>query len=170
MPALLKEKQDIKEWLREYKIKNYELIENDKYGYVVDVPESVRLHDNKLKHILVKFNHIKGAFNCSDNILIDLQGAPEIVESYFHCANNRLNNLKNCPKYVHGHFYCDNNDIEHLEFLPENIGGHIDLIGNMRLGNFQLTTDFQKLKTLLEAQKLSAILQESRKIHKKFRF
>lgn len=93
-----------------------------------------------------------------------MQGAPDIVENYFHCANNRLVSLKDCPKYIYTHFYCDNNDIESFDFLPDNVGGYIDLIGNIKLGNFQLTTDFERTKQLLEAKKINKLLPNEKKI------
>ena len=66
---LLKEKQEIEQWLNKYDIKNYELIDNKEYGYVVNVNESVNLTKKKIKKIEVKFNEINGDFNCSNNKL-----------------------------------------------------------------------------------------------------
>ena len=34
---LLRKKEEIEDWLNEYKIKNYKLIENEEYGYIVNI-------------------------------------------------------------------------------------------------------------------------------------
>lgn len=58
MHELLKSKADITCWLKQYKINNYELIDSREYGYIVNVPESIRIIDQFIGSIGVKFNII----------------------------------------------------------------------------------------------------------------
>ena len=44
-------------------------------------------------------------FNCSNNKLISLEGAPKIVES-FNCSGNQLTSLEGAPEKVGGYFEC----------------------------------------------------------------
>ena len=76
----------IKEWLKEYSIKNYTI--ND--DFTIDVNRSVDLTDNHLSEIpdYIQFNIVKGYFDCSNNKLTSLKGAPESVGGYFTCSNN----------------------------------------------------------------------------------
>ena len=97
---LLKEKQEIEDWLDKYNIFDYELIPDDKYGYVVNVNQNINLNGNKLKIIDVKFNKVYGWFNCSYNKLTSLKGCPEMVDGHFWCNNNELKSLKGCPKII----------------------------------------------------------------------
>ena len=48
---LLREKKEIKNWLNQYGIENYKLIENEEYGYVVNCFDDVDLYEKKLKKI-----------------------------------------------------------------------------------------------------------------------
>ena len=82
---LLKDKIKIARWLNKYHVKNYELIEDKEYGYVVNVEGDVDLRLQKLKSIDVKFNIVNGYFNCSNNELTSLIGGPEIVNKSFFC-------------------------------------------------------------------------------------
>ena len=60
---MLKNKQEIEDWLKEMKIKNFEV--ND--DLTVDVDGYVNISKKKLTEIPVQFNKINGVFNCSDN-------------------------------------------------------------------------------------------------------
>ena len=80
---MLKDKVSIKKWLNQYNVKGYDLIESEKYGYVVNVSENVYLSRKGLTSIDVKFNKIEGDFDCSDNDLKSLEGCPEIVDGNF---------------------------------------------------------------------------------------
>ena len=108
---LLKNKIEIEKWLNKYKIKNYELIPDEKYGYVVNVNENVYLNNKNLKSIDVKFNIIHGDFDCSTNCLTSLNGCPKIVNKDFYCFNNELKTLEYSPEIVGKDFFCSNNDL-----------------------------------------------------------
>lgn len=110
---LLRKKEEIETWLNQYHIKNYELIEDEEYDYVVNVNTTVDLFNKNLKSINVKFNEVNGNFDCSHNDLISLEGCPEIVKNSFNCKNNVLETLNGCPKIVNDDYYCNNS-----HFLP----------------------------------------------------
>ena len=134
MSNLLKNKKDIIKWLETYNIENYTLIEDNQYGYLVDVDDSIDLSQKSLKKIEVKFNHIKGDFNCSHNELISLIGAPQIVDGYFDCSNNKLKNLGGLPNIVDDFLYC---------------------VKNPQLGIYQNMTTLNEIKITLEKENLS---------------
>lgn len=123
---LLKLKVDIISWLKFYKIDNIQLIENEEYGYIVDVLGSVNLFEKDLKKIEVKFNTINGAFDCSMNELKALNGCPHRVNGNFFCYSNLLTNLVDGPEYVKNDYLCFANQITCLLGVPEIINGDFD--------------------------------------------
>jgi hypothetical protein len=52
----------------------------------------------------VRFGHIKGNFNCNDNRLTSLEGAPQKVGGSFYCHRNQLTSLEGAPQKVGGEF------------------------------------------------------------------
>ena len=118
---LLRKKEEVEAWLNQYLIKNYELIPNEKYGYIVNVYGSVNLFNNNLESIDVKFNEIKENFLCNNNCLISLKGCPEIINGDFWCNNNKLKNLEYSPKIVKGYFDCSNKQLESLKGCPDKL-------------------------------------------------
>jgi hypothetical protein len=79
-----------------------------------------------LKKIPDIFQDVKvlSGFNCSNNELISLKGAPEYVGSYFDCSHNQLSTLNGAPKYVGGSFFCNGNQLSSLEDTPDYIGSN----------------------------------------------
>ena len=150
---LLRNKKEIEEWLNKYHIKNYELIADDKYGYVVNVDSNVDLTGDDLKSIDVKFNIIKGYFDCSCNRLQSLVGCPEIVNGTFYCYYNNLKSLDGCPKLVKGNLWCNNNELnmEGLKYLinSEIKDNYINLNGNKELVEFQEMNNVEEIKKIL---------------------
>lgn len=73
---LLSDRKYIINWLNQYDIKNYELVEDAEYGYVMNVAHSVNLCKIQLTKIEVKFNIVEGYFNCSKNSLTSLKAPP----------------------------------------------------------------------------------------------
>ena len=127
---LLRKKEEIEDWLKKHFIKNYELIEDHEYGYTVNINGSLFISYKGLKSIDVKFNEIKGDFDCSGNQLKTLKGFPEIICGYFNCSNNQLISLKNCPKIIRNGFYCSHNELTSLEFSPEIVNGSFNCCEN----------------------------------------
>jgi len=129
---MLKEKNLIINWLNQFSIDNYTLIENFEYGYVVNVDGYVHLQFKNLDSIPVKFNEVSDDFNCASNNLSSLKGSPNHVGGFFDCRNNKLRTLEYCPQIIKEDLYCQNNLIETFSFLPKTIGDnfHIGFSGN----------------------------------------
>ena len=164
---LLIKKEEIEAWLNQYQIKNYELIPNEEYGYVVNVNDNVIMNHCMLKNIEVKFNKVNGNFNCGFNGLTSLKGCPEIVTGDFNCYFNELKSLKYCPKIIGKELDCSYNVLESLKYVPSNLkkldisnnnvsidslkflSEVINLINinhNPKLGNLQEIRDINELK------------------------
>lgn len=65
---------------------------------------------------------VRGNYNCADNFLSSLQGAPLSVGGDFICSGNMLRNLAHAPRSVGGSFKCDRNILVSLEGAPERVG------------------------------------------------
>ena len=70
-----------------------------------------------LSHVVVD-----GSFNCSDNLLTTLEGAPQKVGDSFDCYNNQLTTLEGAPQKVGGCFDCSYNPLITLEGFPKKFG------------------------------------------------
>ncbi|TAL36986.1 MAG: hypothetical protein EPN97_05800 [Alphaproteobacteria bacterium] len=61
---------------------------------------------------------VMGSFNCNDNNLTSLKGAPAMVDSFF-CSANLLTSLEYAPLVVKDSFYCAHNPyLETLKGAP----------------------------------------------------
>jgi hypothetical protein len=108
---MYKTKEEIKNWLDEYKIKNYTI--ND--DLTVDVDGYVILFNKNLTEIPVQFNIVNENFDCSNNSLKTLKGCPNIVYENFYCFNNSdLKSLEYLP-IIDGYLVCD----DHLKDTKE---------------------------------------------------
>ena len=102
-----------------YDIVEY-LINNDGS---LNVFESVQLFAGNLFYLPFEFYYVKGNFDCSDNNLTSLKGAPKFVEGGFQCSANNLTSLKGGPIYVNTGYYCNDNNLTNLEGSPSYVGG-----------------------------------------------
>jgi len=93
-----------------YGIKNYTINADES----IDVNGDVYFKYDKINKFPLNFNKVTGYFDCSDNSLISLEGAPKYVGEVFICDYNRLKNLEGAPKYVGQDFYCDYNQISFI--------------------------------------------------------
>jgi predicted DNA-binding ArsR family transcriptional regulator len=66
---------------------------------------------------------VEGNFDCGNNDLTTLKGAPKSVDGGFNCVNNNLTSLEYAPEKVEGDFECSNNDLTTLEYAPKSVGG-----------------------------------------------
>jgi len=73
---------------------------------------------------------VNGNFNCSNNQLTSLEGAPQKVVGYFDCSGNQLTSLKGAPYEVGGLFNCSGNQLTSLEGAPKEVGGLFNCSGN----------------------------------------
>ena len=78
----------------------------------------------------IKFGVVTGDFDCSDNNLTDLDGAPQTVGGAFYCYDNQLVSLEGAPQEVGGDFYCHDNQLVSLEGAPQTVGGSFVCRGN----------------------------------------
>ena len=53
-----------------------------------------------------------------------------IVTGYFDCSNNNLTSLEGAPKEVGGDFDCSDNKLISLEGAPKEVGGGFDCYDN----------------------------------------
>ena len=95
----------------------------DYIGKYVNVKEDVDLEELNLTKIPIRFGTVGGYFNCENNKLTSLEGAPEKVGISFNCSFNLLTSLKGSPKVVGNNFYCYCNKLTSLEGAPEKVGG-----------------------------------------------
>ena len=99
----------IESWLNKYDIRNYTI--ND--DFTVDVNGEVDLYRKNLTEFpdYIQFGVVKGGFDCRNNTLTSLKGAPKKVGGVFDCSYNKLTSLEGVPKEVEGNFHCYNNKI-----------------------------------------------------------
>jgi hypothetical protein len=101
----------------------------------VDVDGLVLLKQStKVTQLPVRFGHVGGSFDCRNNQLKTLEGAPGHVDGGFYCSANQLTTLEGAPGHVGRSFNCRFNQLTTLEGAPGHVGGDFDCNGN------QLTT------------------------------
>lgn len=67
---------------------------------------------------------VEGHFNCSSNLLLDLQGCPFLIEGDFDCSNNNLISLVGGPSKVIGNYDCSGNGLRDLKGLASFVDGN----------------------------------------------
>jgi hypothetical protein len=80
-------------------------------------------YNNKLTSLVGAPSSVDGDFGCSDNKLTSLVGAPSSVDGDFYCYNNHLTSLVGAPSSVGGYFSFYNNKLTSLEGAPSSVGG-----------------------------------------------
>jgi len=70
----------------------------------------------------VRFGRVSGNFDCSNNQLTSLEGAPQEVGKDFGCIFNQLTSLEGAPQKVGRDFYCTHNKLTSLEGAPQEVG------------------------------------------------
>ena len=113
---------EVAEICKKYDIENWSLNSDG----LVDVNGGVILHNEHLEKLPLKFGTVTGNFNCNDNQLTSLVGAPHTVGGSFNCARNKLISLKGAPHTVGGSFDCPRNKLISLEGAPKSVGGYFD--------------------------------------------
>ena len=73
---------------------------------------------------ILKNVSVDGDFDCSNNKLTSLTGAPTSVGGTFNCTTNKLTSLKGSPVNVGVDFWCDSNKLTSLEGSPSSVGRH----------------------------------------------
>jgi hypothetical protein len=126
---LFENQTEIEELLKEYfEITGKPTINPDG---TVDVEGHCELKPvKKVNQLPVKFGKVSGHFNCYDNQLTSLIGAPHSVGGHFYCDDNRLTSLEGGPQSVGGDFYCYRNQLTSLVGAPQSVGGDFDCYNN----------------------------------------
>ena len=83
-----------------------------------------------LKKLPVKFKYVGGDFDCYDNELTSLNGAPSKVGGNFYCNHNQLTSLNGAPSEVGGDFDCEYNQLASLEGAPSGVDGNFYCYNN----------------------------------------
>ena len=110
--------EELKNRLRQLKLVK---LADGRYDVIGDADFS-RLGLTNLLEIPIKIRKVTGDFDCSDNYLRDLEGAPKVVGKSFYCHNNQLTTLKGAPEYVGDSFYCSYNNLKDLKGAPKYVG------------------------------------------------
>ena len=76
---------------------------------------------------------VTGSFNCANNHLRTLKGAPRHVGHDFDCHGNALYTLNGAPPYVGNNFDCHDNHLSDLMGGPQHVGGSFDCSHNRSL-------------------------------------
>ena len=79
--------------------------------------------DNQLTSLIGAPQTVGGNFDCCSNQLTSLDGAPETVGESFYCSSNQLTSLDGAPQTVGGYFHCNNNQLTSLDGAPQTVGG-----------------------------------------------
>lgn len=113
----------IKEWLNQYKIKNYTI--ND--DFTIDVKGDVYLIEYKEKQLpdYIQFGKVAGNFNIMlSRSLETLKGAPQEVGRHFYCSFcEKLKSLDGCPRQIGGDFECWGcTKLKTLKGAPQKVG------------------------------------------------
>jgi hypothetical protein len=93
---------------------------------LVDVNGNVSMSLMNLTKIPVKFGKVTGNFNCPDNQLTSLVGAPQSVGRDFYCHHNPLTSLVGAPQSVGRDFICYETQLTSLTGAPQSVGGNFD--------------------------------------------
>jgi hypothetical protein len=123
----------------------------DEHTGMVSISGSVGLKMSQLSvtRLPVKFHSVTGNFECHDNKLDLLVGAPREVGGHvyvsgvtsleggpikvggdFWCESSWLNSLKGAPRQVGGGFYLWDNLLDTLEGAPQSVDGDFDVANN----------------------------------------
>ena len=125
---LLSDEESIKKALAKLYIKkNFEIVKDDRYGFVVNVDGNVELSDRQLKTIPFKFGVITGNINLSNNNLVDFRFMPDKIDGTLYIADNNLTNI---------------------DFLPTEINGGLTINDNKKLTDFSGLAKVKGLKRI----------------------
>ena len=115
-----KDTSNIDSICKEFGIKNYTINSDGS----IDVDGDVRLENEGLTKLPLKFGEVTGDFSCHGNKLITLEGAPQSLVRSFYCHSNQLTSLEGGPREVGAYFDCGDNQLTSLEGAPLSVGGY----------------------------------------------
>jgi hypothetical protein len=134
----------------------------------LDIRGSFNCSNNNLKSLKGAPKSVRGSFDCSNNNITSLEGAPKwSVGGGFDCYNNRLTSLKGSPKSVGGSFKCNYNNLTSLEGSPENIEGDFQYNLSNTLNSLKGISPFIKGRVSLDNyfshEEIIAAIENSRR-------
>ena len=176
--------EEVAKICKRYGIENWSI---NKDG-LVDVAGHVNLSYKGLTKSPLKFGIISGEFDCSNNYLTTLEGAPQSVGNFscfsnylttlegapqsvgesFYCHSNNLTTLKGAPESVVGDFWCHNNRLTTLEGAPYSIDGYFGFNGNPLLDLIK-RNNMKSIKHILANQEMYHIYNKDGSINE-YRF
>jgi len=118
--SLTREEIELVHWLGQCTLGKWEI---GKDG-LVNVSGSFNCSGQNLKDFKgVKFGIVTQNFDCDDNNLTSLEGAPSLVGNHFDCSSNKLTSLKGAPREVGDDcwIYCQDNKLTSLEGIPQGV-------------------------------------------------
>jgi hypothetical protein len=101
--------------IKKYGIKNYTINSDGS----IDVNGNVALGNLGLKKIPLKFRNVSGYFNCCENQLTSLEGAPISVGDNFICTFNQLTSLEGAPISVGDNFISDYSNLDYRNYIKQ---------------------------------------------------
>ncbi len=108
------DKEQIK-FIEKATLNHYEIDEN---GFV-NSDITVSFSRQYLKSIPVKFGRVDGNFDCSNNLLENLNNAPYYIGGSLETQGNKLKNFKGSIKKIEVSIYCGWNNLTSLKGLPK---------------------------------------------------
>jgi hypothetical protein len=120
------QEKSIEDWCIELNLYDYTI----EKGIVNFYYSNVNISKKNLERFPIEFGFIAGDFICSDNNLINLNGAPKRTLFSFECNNCNLETLEGCPEKVGSNFCCNNNNLTTLEGSPKSVGQDFRCRGN----------------------------------------
>ena len=115
---MFKTKEQIKQWLDEMGVINY-VINKD---LTVDVKGSVNLSYKNLKELPVQFGKVGRSFDCYNNQLKSLKGAPQKVGRDFLCHNNQLKSVPKWIENIENVYVFENLNWNNVEWINKILG------------------------------------------------
>jgi len=141
-------KEDIDSICKKFGIRNYTINEDS----TIDVDGNVNLYRKGLTKLPLKFGKVSGYFDCGDNQLKSLEGAPLSVGGDFSCSFNQLISLEGISGRISGGIYCTNNQLRDVKGVKDGWLGEFDIRRNPVYEIFKLFP-YEKCDEVIEILK-----------------
>lgn len=138
-PLICQTPREVHAWMRKHLnyVSKYTVVENTlgtPFPFMMKLNDEkgvrIDLRNKKITHFPFQFGDID-SFDCANNLLTSLAGAPPFTWSSFDCADNRLTDLVGGPEKVLGRYCCAKNKLTSLKGAPKDIFGYFDCSRNL---------------------------------------
>ena len=163
-----KTKEKVETWLIEMGLMSFQwTIHDDLY---VSIQGDVNLQKKNLSLFPVHFKSVTGCFDCSENQLTSLVGAPDKVGVYFDCSKNQLKTLEGGPHKIgtdkkmkeFSDYYCQDNQLVSLKGAPEKVPHSFtcshNKLGSLEYGPREVGANFDCEHNMLPSLKGAPVL------------